>query len=72
MGDVSRSEDAARIAEAIENEFGRLDILVNNAGSNIPDRSWKKLTPAGADQLIRANLSTAFHGAIAALPIMRR
>ena len=72
VGDMSRSEDAARIAEAIESEFGRLDILVNNAGSNIPDRSWKKLTAAGADELIRANLSTAFHGAIAVLPIMRR
>src|SRR3984957_19331118 len=49
-GDMSRSEDAARIAEAIEKEFGRLDILVNNAGSNIPDRSWKKLTAAGAEK----------------------
>jgi NADP-dependent 3-hydroxy acid dehydrogenase YdfG len=72
QGDMSRAEDAPRIAEAIEKEFGRLDILVNNAGSNIPDRSWKKLTAAGAEELIRANLSTAFHGAIAALPIMRR
>jgi NADP-dependent 3-hydroxy acid dehydrogenase YdfG len=45
---------------------------VNNAGSNIPDRSWKRLTAAGVDELIRANLSTAFHGAIAALPIMRK
>ncbi|MBV8797475.1 MAG: SDR family NAD(P)-dependent oxidoreductase, partial [Hyphomicrobiales bacterium] len=71
-GDMSRSEDAARIAEAIEKEFGRLDVLVNNAGSNIPDRSWKRLTPAGVDELIRANLSSAFHAAIAVLPIMRR
>src|ERR1700722_20878209 len=72
IGDMTRAEDAARIADAIEKEFGRLDILVNNAGANIPDRSWKKLTAAGADELIRANLSTAFHGAIAALPIMRK
>ncbi len=71
-GDMARAGDASRIAEAIDREFGRLDILVNNAGSNIPDRSWKKLTAAGAEELIRANLSTAFHGAIAALPIMRR
>ena len=49
IGDMTRAEDAARIADAIEKEFGRLDILVNNAGSNIPDRSWKKLTAAGAD-----------------------
>ena len=72
VGDMTRPEDASQIAEAIEKEFGRLDILVNNAGSNIPDRSWKKLTAAGADELIRANLSSAFHGAIAVLPIMRK
>jgi NAD(P)-dependent dehydrogenase (short-subunit alcohol dehydrogenase family) len=62
-GDMSRSDDAAQIAEAIEQEFGRLDILVNNAGSNIPDRSWKRLSPQGVEDLIRANLSSAFHGA---------
>ena len=71
-GDMSRSDDAAQIAEAIEQEFGRLDILVNNAGSNIPDRSWKRLSPQGVEDLIRANLSSAFHGALAALPIMRK
>jgi NADP-dependent 3-hydroxy acid dehydrogenase YdfG len=43
-GEMSRSEDASAIAEAIEKEFARLDILVNNAGSNIPDRSWKRLS----------------------------
>jgi NADP-dependent 3-hydroxy acid dehydrogenase YdfG len=72
QGDMSKSADASRIMEAIEKEFGRLDILVNNAGSNIPDRSWKRLTPAGVDELIGANLSSAFHGALAALPIMRK
>src|SRR6185437_146850 len=46
--------------------------VVNSGGSNMPDRWWKTLTAAGAEELIRANLSTAFHGAIAALPIMRR
>ena len=30
-GDVSRLEDANRIAAAVEEEFGRLDLLVNNA-----------------------------------------
>ena len=69
---MSRSEDASAIAEAIEKEFGRLDILVNNAGSNIPDRSWKRLSPAGVEDLIRSNLSSTFHGSLAALPIMRK
>jgi NADP-dependent 3-hydroxy acid dehydrogenase YdfG len=70
-GDMSRAEDALGIAEAIEREFGRIDILVNNAGSNIPDRSWKRLSPSGVDELIRSNLSSSFHGALAVLPIMR-
>ena len=59
-GDMSRAEDALGIAEAIEREFGRIDIMVNNAGSNIPDRSWKRLSAAGADELIRSNLSIRF------------
>jgi NADP-dependent 3-hydroxy acid dehydrogenase YdfG len=71
-GDMTRFEDASKIMEAIEKEFGRLDILVNNAGSNIADRSWKRLTAVGVDELIRSNLSSAFHGSIAALPIMRK
>ena len=71
-GDMSRSEDAAAIAEAIEKEFRHLDILVNNAGSNIPDRSWKRLSAAGVDDLIKSNFSSAFHGSLAALPIMRK
>src|SRR5512143_4282337 len=32
-GDVSRSEDAARIVKFATDTFGRLDILVNNAGT---------------------------------------
>ena len=35
-GDMSRSEDASAIADAIEKDFGRLDILVNNAGPTFP------------------------------------
>ena len=68
-GDMSRAEDAPAIAEAIDKEFGRLDIMVNNAGSNIPDRSWKRLSAAGVEDLIKSNLSSAFHGSLAVLPI---
>jgi NADP-dependent 3-hydroxy acid dehydrogenase YdfG len=65
--------DAAvgKIAEGIRAELGRLDILVNNAGSNIPDRTWRHLKPEGADAVIRANLTSAFYVAQAALAIMR-
>jgi NADP-dependent 3-hydroxy acid dehydrogenase YdfG len=69
--DVTDAAAVGRIAEAIRGELGRLDILVNNAGSNIPDRTWQRLKPEGADEVIRANLTSAFYVAQAALAIMR-
>src|ERR1700689_1194825 len=71
-GDMSQSATGTRIADYIEREFGRLDILVNNAGTNIPARSWQKLTSAGVDEVVGANLLSSFYGVIAALPMMRR
>jgi NAD(P)-dependent dehydrogenase (short-subunit alcohol dehydrogenase family) len=41
-------------------------------GPTFPDRSWKRLSPAGVEDLIRSNLSSTFHGSLAALPIMRK
>lgn len=71
-GDMSRADTAAIIAGKIEAEFGRIDVLVSNAGSNIRDRSWARLTPQGVDEVLQANLSSCFYGALAVLPIMRR
>ncbi|HEX3498771.1 MAG TPA: SDR family NAD(P)-dependent oxidoreductase, partial [Stellaceae bacterium] len=70
-GDLMDPTTARRIAEAIKREFGRLDILVNNAGLNILKRSWRQLEEAGADEILRGNLASAFYCVIAALPIMR-
>lgn len=70
-GDLMQQTTARRIAEAIKQEFGRLDILVNNAGLNIVKRSWRQLEEAGADEILRGNLASAFYCVIAALPIMR-
>jgi NAD(P)-dependent dehydrogenase (short-subunit alcohol dehydrogenase family) len=50
---------------------GRLDILVNNAGLNVPNRSWDVLTPMAAEEVFRANLSSAFFCVTVALPFMR-
>lgn len=70
-GDLMQAATAQRIAGRIQSQFGRLEILVNNAGLNIEDRRWSVLDPAGIDEVMQANLSSAFYCAAAALPIMR-
>jgi NADP-dependent 3-hydroxy acid dehydrogenase YdfG len=69
VGDSAVVHDAAR---RIEIETGRIDILVNNAGLNIAERRWTQLTSANVDKLVQTNLASAFHCALAVLPIMRR
>ncbi len=71
-GDMGRAATAGTIAAFIERELGRLDILVNNAGVNIPDRSLQTLSPSGVEEVVQGNLSSAFYGVLAVLPIMRR
>jgi NADP-dependent 3-hydroxy acid dehydrogenase YdfG len=69
--DVTKAGAVRNVADAIRNEFGRLDVVVNNAGMNIPERTWSKLKPEGADAVIQGNLTSAFYVVQAALPIMR-
>jgi NADP-dependent 3-hydroxy acid dehydrogenase YdfG len=71
-GDLMKASAVTRIAADIDKRFGRCDILVNNAGLNITERSWAQLSPAGAEQVIDGNLSSAFYCATAVLPMMRR
>ncbi len=71
-GDLMKAAAVAKIAKEIAKKYGRCDILVNNAGLNILDRSWAKLTPAGAEQVIDGNLSSAFYCTSAVLPMMRK
>lgn len=70
-GDVTAAADVERIGGAIKEQFDRLDVLVGNAGANIVERDWGRLTSAGAQALLDANLASAFHCALAALPMMR-
>ncbi|HRD78723.1 MAG TPA: SDR family oxidoreductase, partial [Hyphomicrobiaceae bacterium] len=70
-GDLSKAATVDRLAGEIRSAHGRLDILVSNAGLNIPDRSWKRLTPEGIDTLVSGNLSSAIYVARACIPIMR-
>lgn len=71
-GDLSEAKQCKKIAGAIEKKYGRLDILVNNAGMNILKRSWSELDTAGVDQVVDANLSSAFYCVLAVLPMMRK
>ena len=69
--DLTKAEEVRAAAGWIGSELGRIDILVNNAGGNITDRAWSHLSPAGIDELIAGNLSSAFYCAQAVLPTMR-
>jgi NADP-dependent 3-hydroxy acid dehydrogenase YdfG len=70
--DLSDAAAVTAVAEGIQARHGRCDILVNNAGLNIVERSWAKLSPAGIQELIGGNLSSAFLCAMAVLPMMRQ
>jgi NADP-dependent 3-hydroxy acid dehydrogenase YdfG len=69
--DLTRAAAVQKVVDFIAAKLGRLDLLVNNAGLNILDRTWEKLTPAGIDDVIGANLNAAFYCARAVLPMMR-
>lgn len=70
VADVCREEDCRRAASAAAEAFGGVDALVNNAASG--DRSALfDVTPAGWDELISRNLTSAWLMTRSALPVMR-
>lgn len=71
IADMAKASAVQKVADFIHDKLGRLDILVNNAGVNITERTWANLKPEGIKELVDGNLMSAFHGAMAALPIMR-
>jgi len=58
--DVSKMEDAMRMAEETLKVFGRIDILVNNAGI-YPFKPFVEMTEADWDKVINVNLKGAFN-----------
>ena len=68
-GDVSRPDDAARLAETAVREFGRLDVWVNNAGINAIGPSLD-LPFSDYMRVLEVNLAGAFAGSQAAARVM--
>src|SRR4051794_32546218 len=69
--DLMQASQVDAVVGRIVEKLGRLDLMVSNAGLNITERSWKTISPAGIDELIHGNLSSAFYCARAVLPAMR-
>ncbi len=55
QGDVTRSDDLARVIEGTVDRFGRLDVLINNAGDVVARQAFAELTEAMIDQVIDLN-----------------
>jgi len=58
--DVVDYDDAARKCATIQGECGAIDILVNNAGIT-RDMTFKKMTKADWDAVMRTNLDSCFN-----------
>ena len=69
--DVTDAAAVGAVAEHIRAVFGRLDVVVNNAGMNVTRRALADLDPGTIDQVLGANLNSAFYVTVASLPLMR-
>ncbi|MEU0402833.1 SDR family NAD(P)-dependent oxidoreductase [Streptomyces sp. NPDC006197] len=69
--DVTDFAATERVARTAVDRFGRIDIWVNAAGVGLLGR-LDRVPPADVRRLWETNVLGAFHGARAALPVMRR
>jgi 3-hydroxybutyrate dehydrogenase len=71
QGDMSDGDQCRELVTKAADRFGSVDILVNNAG--IQHVEGIDTFPAGKwDAILSINLSSSFHTAAAALPLMRK
>lgn len=69
LADVSRLEEAEKMVQDIQKEFGRLDVLVNNAGI-CADRTLAKMSKEEWQKVIDVDLTGVFNCTKAALPLI--
>ena len=70
--DVSKEEDAGRIAEQTLEKLHRIDILVNSAAVNLPYRAVSEVALADWNWIIGVNLTGIFLVCKAVLPQMKK
>ncbi len=70
IADTVQLDEAHRLTKAAVDEFGKLDIVVNNAGTT-RDKMFHGMTDELFDFVVDANLRTAYHTTLAAMPYLR-
>ncbi|NET01252.1 MAG: SDR family oxidoreductase [Sphaerospermopsis sp. SIO1G2] len=74
--DVSSGESCQKLAEFIENKFGKLDVLVNNAGIMIDARDGEKSIVDIEIDTLKETVETNVYGALrvtqAIIPLMKK
>jgi short-subunit dehydrogenase len=69
--DVSKPEDAQRLAEAAVQRFGRIDVWINNVGVGAIGRFWD-IPMADQARIVDVNLKGAIYGSHVAIRQFRR
>ena len=69
--DVADADAVAAAHASIVERCGPVSVLVCGAGTNVPNRTWAKLTAADFAKVVAINLNGATHAVLAALPGMR-
>jgi NAD(P)-dependent dehydrogenase (short-subunit alcohol dehydrogenase family) len=71
LGDLSRQDEADRVAQSALEALGGIDILVDNAGRGAPHAGWLDASVEEWEALFEANLFSAVRMILALVPGMK-